>query len=115
MAASLIDLEIFDELQQTAGADFVVELLEAFFGEAPENLAAMRTALAARASEPFRRAAHYLKANAQTFGATALGAAALALEHDELPHDTAPLDALDNLYTETITTLREMARDLRQA
>ena len=71
-----IDRSVFAELQATAGADFVVELVDTFFEEAPQMLAELRAALAAGAAERFRRAAHSLKTNANTFGAMALGAQA---------------------------------------
>ena len=47
MPDDLIDRGAFAELQQTAGADFVVELVDTFIEEAPSMLAEMRAALAA--------------------------------------------------------------------
>ena len=111
MAEDLIDHAIFNELQQTVGADFVGELVDTFFEEAPQMLAELRTALAARAAEPFRRAAHSLKTNANTFGALALGAQARVLEQGGLPSDATGLDALETLYARTATALRALARE----
>ena len=111
MAEDLIDHAIFNELQQTVGADFVGELVDTFFEEAPQMLAELRTALAARAAEPFRRAAHSLKTNANTFGALALGAQARVLEQGGLPSDATGLDVLETLYARTATALRALARE----
>jgi histidine phosphotransfer protein HptB len=111
MAEKLIDHTIFTELQQTVGAEFVVELVDTFLEEAPQMLAELRSALTAQAAEPFRRAAHSLKTNANTFGALVLGNQARALEQDGLPADGAALDILDAIYAETATALGALARE----
>ncbi len=103
----LIDDAVFAELQATAGADFVAELVGTFFEEAPQMLAELRAALAAGAAEPFRRAAHSLKTNAHTFGAMALGAKARELELGGLPTDDAGLVALEAAYAEAAAALKE--------
>jgi HPt (histidine-containing phosphotransfer) domain-containing protein len=80
MSAPTIDTATFRELQETAGADFVKELVDAFLEEAPAMLADMRSALAAGEADRFRRAAHSLKSNSNTFGASGLAALAKGLE-----------------------------------
>ena len=72
MNPAVIDPHTFDELQANAGADFVLELVDTFAEEAQRLLAELRNALAAGAAESFRRAAHSLKSNSNTFGATRL-------------------------------------------
>jgi hypothetical protein len=44
MTSSAIDLARYAELQDTAGADFVVELVDTFLEEAPAMLAELRNA-----------------------------------------------------------------------
>jgi len=105
-----IDRAAFAELQATAGADFVVELVQTFFEEAPQMLAELRAAQAAGAAERFRRAAHSLKTNANTFGAAVLGAKARELELGGLPADAGGMDALQALYDEAAAALKELAR-----
>ena len=105
-----IDRAVFAELQATAGADFVVELLQTFFEEAPRMIAELRTAQAAGAAEPFRRAAHSLKTNANTFGAVALGAKARELELGGLPADAHGIDTLQALYRAATHALGELVR-----
>jgi len=95
MAQTTIDAAVFAELQETAGADFVVELVDTFLEEAPAMLAELRDAQAAGSAERFRRAAHSLKSNASTFGATRLAAMARELELGGPAPDGAPLDALE--------------------
>jgi HPt (histidine-containing phosphotransfer) domain-containing protein len=105
-----IDRAVFSELQQTAGADFVVELVDTFAEEAPAMFAELRAAHTAGAAERFRRAAHSLKTNANTFGATALGHKARELELGGLPADATGIDALQALFDATVPALRELAR-----
>jgi len=105
-----IDRAVFAELQATAGADFVVELVGTFFEEAPQMLAELRAAHADGAAERFRRAAHSLKTNAHTFGAMALGAQARALEQGGLPADASGIDALEAAYARSAAVLKELAR-----
>ena len=105
-----IDPTVFAELQDSAGAEFVAELVDTFRAEAPQMLAELRDALAAGAGERFRRAAHSLKTNANTFGATALGAKARELELGGLPPDTNGVDALQALYDTSMAALQELSR-----
>ena len=104
-----IDRRVFAELQATAGAEFVVELVDTFFEEAPPMLAELRAAWAAGAAERFRRAAHSLKTNAQTFGAMALAAQARTLELGGLPDHAGGIDALEAAYTQAAAALKELA------
>jgi len=103
-----IDRAVFSELQATAGADFVVELLNTFFEEAPRMLAELRAAQAGGAADRFRRAAHSLKTNANTFGTAALGAAARDLEHGGLPADARGIDALQAQYDAAVSALKAL-------
>lgn len=76
----IIDQSTFNELKQMSGADFINELIDAFLDDAPNMMQNMRTALNTKDVESFRRNAHSLKSNANTFGATELGALAKELE-----------------------------------
>jgi HPt (histidine-containing phosphotransfer) domain-containing protein len=109
MNAALIDLATFQELQANAGAEFVAELVDTFAEEAPQILAEMRSALDAAAAERFRRAAHSLKSNSNTFGARPLAEMARALELGGLPADAAPVDALAQEFERTLAALQVLA------
>lgn len=76
----VIDQATFEELKQMSGEDFITELIDAFLDDAPNMLANMQSALEAKDVESFRRNAHSLKSNANTFGATELGELAKELE-----------------------------------
>ncbi|WP_077002784.1 Hpt domain-containing protein [Variovorax sp. KK3] len=97
--SNAIDGTVFAELQDTAGADFVQELLQTFFEEAPVMLSELREAREAGDAEAFRRAAHSLKSNSLTFGASGLAEMARELELAGLPAATSP-DALATLQAE---------------
>ena len=75
-----IDGETFAALRDTTGSEFVRELIDTFLTEAPSMLADLRESLAGGDAERFRRAAHSLKSNGNTFGALTLGALAKDLE-----------------------------------
>lgn len=109
MTYPVIDPHTFDDLQATAGADFVVELVETFGEEAPQLVEELRSALAARSAERFRRAAHSLKSNGNTFGATRMAEMARALEIGGLPPDAAAVDALAAELETTLVALRTLA------
>jgi histidine phosphotransfer protein HptB len=109
MSDATIDPAAFAELQASAGEDFTKELVDTFFEEAPLMLTELRTALVSRDAEAFRRAAHSLKSNSQTFGALALASMARLLELGGLPPDVTELDALANEYARAAVALKELS------
>jgi HPt (histidine-containing phosphotransfer) domain-containing protein len=110
MSEPVIDETTFRELQDAAGADFVAELVDTFFEEAPVMLTTLRQARAAGDGDAFRRAAHSLKSNSLTFGATALAAAARALELGGIGSE----DAIDTLQRDFDTAAARL-KELRHA
>ena len=109
MATPAIDPVVFAELQATAGADFVGELVDTFLEEAPPMLAELGEAHAAGSAEAFRRAAHSLKSNASTFGAATLAAMARELELQGLAAATpASLAALARQYDPAAVELKAL-------
>ena len=77
---SIIDRNTFEGLKQMVGAAFIGELVTTFLEDGPRMLEELRASLAANDAETFRRAAHSLKTNAATFGATELAELSKALE-----------------------------------
>ena len=111
MADATIDPAIFRELQETAGVEFVVDLVDTFLEEAPVMLRSLRDALAARDAEKFRRVAHSLKSNALTFGALGFAAMARELELGGLERAAAatqPVEALAGEYARVAAALTEL-------
>ncbi len=112
MDAPAIDRATFTELQEAAGAEFVTELVDTFLEDAPALLAELRSARAAADADRFRRAAHSLKSNSHTFGATALGTLARELELNGLntdpARDLAAIDAIDATYAQAAAELKAL-------
>ena len=112
MNESVIDQTVFAELQETAGAEFAAELVDTFFEEAPGILAELRSAQAKGDADSFRRAAHSLKSNGNTFGASKLATLARELELGGMNADPArdleAIAALDAEYARAVTALKEL-------
>ena len=109
MTVPTLDPATFAELEAAAGADFARELIGTFLEEAPLMLAELRSTLASGNADAFRRAAHSLKSNSQTFGALALGALARELELKGLS-GAAPLALIEQEYARAaaaLTALRD--------
>ena len=112
MTAPTIDRATFEALKQTTGPEFALELVDTFLQEAPSMLDELRRALAAADADKFRRAAHSLKSNGNTFGALTLGALARELElagvSKVIESGPQALDALTQEYSRVATALTEM-------
>jgi len=112
MTQPAIELATYRELQDTAGADFVAELVDTFLQEAPLMLSELRSARAASDADRFRRAAHSLKSNSHTFGAMHLGALARELELNgfgaDPARDSVRMEALDAEYARAAAALEEL-------
>ena len=105
-----IDVAVFRELEETAGADFVTELVDTFLQDAPATLAELRSAWGDRSAERFKRAAHSLKSNGSTFGAHEFAALARELELGGLPADISPITTLQESFIGIAAALRELCR-----
>lgn len=108
----LIDKTVFADLQDSAGAEFVVELVHTFLEDAPQQLDELRRSLALGDAAAFRRAAHSLKSNSHTFGALPLSALARELELSDLaalgPQAAARVEALAQAYEQAAAALRSL-------
>ena len=108
MSGSPLDPAVFAELQAATGADFAAELAATFLEEAPGMIAELKQAAAAGDSDSFRRAAHSLKSNANTFGASALAELARQMELSGLSGPLPDLAALDAEHIRAGAALREL-------
>jgi len=107
----VIDQSTFEELRQMSGEDFINELIDAFLEEGPNMLNNMKTALETKDVESFRRNAHSLKSNANTFGATQLGVQAKELEYMARENNLDVGDRLEKLnqaFSVAAAELKEM-------
>jgi len=107
----VIDQATFEELKQMSGEDFITELIDAFLDDAPNMLSNMQSALEAKDVESFRRNAHSMKSNANTFGATELGTLAKELEFMAKENNLEignRLDILNEVYKKVAEELKGM-------
>ncbi|MGB3277989.1 MAG: Hpt domain-containing protein [Pseudorhodobacter sp.] len=107
MNPNVIDETVLRELEATTGEEFAAELIETFLQEAPGMLEGLKSAAGAGDGESFRRAAHSIKSNANTFGLRALAEVARGLETRGLESGASLLDALDAEYARAASALRE--------
>ena len=117
MSHPVIDLFVFEALQANAGADFVLQLVEAFAEEAPQLTQQLRAAAAAGEANKFETIAHSLKSNGVTFGAARLSEQAARLEWQGLaaapaaaPEIAAAIDELAAEIAALLPALRAAAR-----
>ena len=112
MNESVIDKAVYAGLQDTVGAEFAAELVDTFIEEATGMLAELRSARSENHADRFRRAAHSLKTNSNTFGAARLAALARDLELNGLDadpaRDTAAIAAIEAEYTRAAAALKDL-------
>jgi histidine phosphotransfer protein HptB len=113
MTNSPIDLEVFSELSEATGEEFAAELVTTFLDEAPGMIADLKAAVAENDSDGYRRAAHSLKSNAATFGATELAELARGIELGSLPRngEWTEADALQSTLDAAAEALRDLIHD----
>jgi histidine phosphotransfer protein HptB len=107
----IIDQATFNELKQMSGADFINELIDAFLDDGPTMIQNMQTALGKKDVESFRRNAHSLKSNANTFGATELGRLSKELEFMAKENNLEignRLEVLNEAFNQVAEALKEM-------
>jgi histidine phosphotransfer protein HptB len=80
MAAAIIDRMVYQDLSDSAGADFVADLVETYYQETAQLIADLRVALEQDDATAFRRHAHSIKSSSATFGANDFAAQARELE-----------------------------------
>jgi HPt (histidine-containing phosphotransfer) domain-containing protein len=113
----VLDRAAFERLRATMGTGFLAELLSTFVEDSHELVGTMRRALQEQDLDSFRRAAHSLKSNAGSFGATTLADLAAALEAQArsgtLEGAAARVERLAGECERAVRALREVERDAR--
>lgn len=108
----IIKRSVLAALSESVGEDFVGELVDTFIEEAPGMFLEMEQALSADDTDRFRRAAHSLKTNANTFGATVLAEKAKELEYMARENDLNIGDRLKTLkdsYEQAVKELKSLS------
>ncbi len=101
-AAVTLDPEAVEGLRELGGEEFLGEVIETFLDDAPALIASLRGSLERGDAEELRRAAHTLKSNGQTFGATNFADLCRRLEEhakrQELDGASSLVDRIDQEY-----------------
>ena len=112
MPETTIDVKAFETLKAMAGSDFIGELIDTFLADAPNIIQQLHDALATRDVDTFRRAAHSLKSNAASFGASTLTAVSRELEQlareNRLSEIDNQLQVLEEAYGNAARELKGM-------
>ncbi len=106
-----IDQTVFSELCDATGADFAAELVNTFAQEAPGMISDLKTAATEGNADAFRRCAHSIKSNADTFGAPGLAELARKMEAEGLTDGSTP-EAIGKLETEFFRATDALLRTL---
>ncbi len=107
MSQDIVDKSVFDDLAEAMGQDFAAELVETFLGDAGNMIAEIKQAVEANDADAYRRGAHSIKSNAQTFGAAQLATASRAMElSSEI--DPAAVSQLEDKLDAAATALKEL-------
>jgi HPt (histidine-containing phosphotransfer) domain-containing protein len=111
--AEVINLDTFQELKATLGADFIHELIDAYCEETPRMLDQLRQALSQNDADTFQRVAHSIKSSSASLGAFELAAQARQLEalgrDRKLADSDEKLNALESMYNQVVNSLKELA------
>lgn len=113
MPDDVLDEAVLDSLLETVGRDrtFLAELVEAYLGDSPGLLEAMRGGLRGDDRTALRRAAHTLKSTSASLGATAFAAACREVETSALEADptwlAGRIQAVTAAYEPVAAALRE--------
>jgi HPt (histidine-containing phosphotransfer) domain-containing protein len=109
---SIIDLPTFEALNEAMGADYINELVQAYFEETPQLLTKLQQALTRQDCEAFRMAAHSIKSTSNSFGALQFGLLAKELERmgreARLDGAAAQVDSLVSGYASVKKALEEL-------
>lgn len=105
----LVDWQVAEEV---VGGDYelLLQVIDAFLQEAPQQMRALRSAVAARDAATVRRAAHTLKGSLRYFGVRCAFDLALQLEHagqqNELQDASIAVERLDASLVLVLDELR---------
>ena len=110
MSENLIDQKTFDALKLMVGEDFIEELVDTYLEDSPQLLAELRKGLDQGDAGAFRRAAHSLKSNSASLGASKL--AVIAKELEERGRDGL-LEGAEPKVRELETAYEKAAEELK--
>ena len=111
MVNSAIDENVFHNLKEMVGVDFIGELIDAFLDDSPKLITDLQKSLVGKDTEAFRRSAHALKSNSASFGAQMLSAQAKELE---MLARNKKLDSVGDKITTLMNEYRKVEQILKK-
>ncbi len=115
MTDTLIDPEAWEALKSMTEPAFLSELIDVYLNDSPQLIEQIRTGLAAADVESVRRAAHSLKSNSASFGASRLANAARELEmiakSGSLDGAGSKLEAVEAEFGQLLPLLAELKNE----
>ena len=112
MTDTVIDLDVYQALAEIVGEDFIGEMVDAFLDEGAQFLDDFNKSFADGDTDLFRRAAHSMKSNAATFGATKLSELSEELEEmarqGQLDGVAEKLDPISAAFSNAGQVLKEL-------
>ncbi len=117
MSESQLDREAFETLKSMTDPAFIIELIDVFLSDSPEQIELIRAGIAAGNVEQVRRAAHSLKSNSASFGAARVAGLSREIEmvakRGEALEGAGPLLAeLAAEYQKLVPLLQELKNEL---
>ncbi len=105
----VLDPEIQGELATVGGAELPKQLLDMFVGDAPNQIAGIRSSMAANDAEGVRKNAHSMKGAAASIGASRVEATARELEMAAREGELARLPELAERVSKALDELKAQA------
>ena len=108
-----LEAAALQNLRDLGGMDFVIEVVDLFLADAPALITSLRSSLERQDTEELRRAAHTLKSNGSTLGATAFATLCRTAEQRAKDGSLDGLSQLVDQIEQEYRTLQETLASLR--
>jgi HPt (histidine-containing phosphotransfer) domain-containing protein len=113
-ALDLASLKAFEELQSDDGSDLIIELIDLYLVDAPQQILAIRKAVAITQWEVLRRAAHNLKGSSSTLGVNQVAVICEELEATNSSDSSEAVEALVQVLDYKFAKARQALTTERQ-
>jgi PAS domain S-box-containing protein len=108
-----LDAAALQNLRDLGGVEFLTEVVDVFLADAPALLTSLRSSLERQDTEELRRAAHTLKSNGATLGATAFAELCRTVERQARAGSLDGVSQLVERIEQEYRTLQEALASLR--
>jgi HPt (histidine-containing phosphotransfer) domain-containing protein len=109
----ILEADALQNLRDIGGEDFLIEVVDVFLADAPALITSLCRSLEHQDTEELRRAAHTLKSNGSTLGATAFANLCRTLEQHAKDGRLDGVSPLVDQIEQEYRTLQETLASLR--